>query len=133
MADLLRVLFDAVGVRASYGAELEADHGSAWRHRFAFGPEHVWVATRFRSLWVGRGDAVALLPPRKGAILAPGAERWVGTDTHSHAEPRVDHPALRGVSIAIAGTHHGTLRVGPLFGEVMRLPNRFTTTTHHDP
>lgn len=132
MPDLLRVLFDAVGVRASYGAELEADHGSAWRHRFPSGPEHVWVATRFESLWVGRGDAVALLPPRKGAILAPGAERWVGTDAHVHPEPRVDQPPVGGVSLASAGTHHGTVHVGPLFDEVVRLPDLFTTTTHHD-
>ncbi|OIH97234.1 helix-turn-helix domain-containing protein [Curtobacterium sp. MCBA15_001] len=73
-----------------------------------------------------------LLPPRKGAILAPGAERWVGTDAHVHREPRVDQPPVGGVSLASADTHHGTVHVGPLFDEVVRLPDLFTTTTHHD-
>lgn len=125
-------MVDAVGLDVAHGAELEADRGSAWTLHFPTTQHHVWVATRWTPVRVGRGAAAAALRPGTAALLAPGAPRWVGTATLGDAPPpRVTVPDLGiGVSPGITGIHHGTAAFGPLMPEAFALPDLVTTARH---
>lgn len=120
-------------MHVTYGAELEADLGSAWTHHFPSGRHHVWVATQIDPLWVGRGRVADLITPGKGAILAPGAPRWIGTHTDGDPPPRVDTGPIGGIAVTTLGTHHGAVTFGPLMPEALGLPDFFTTAEHQDP
>lgn len=121
----------AVGLDVAYGAELEADRGTAWTLHFPATQHHVWVATRWDPVWVGRGDDAAPLRRGTAALLAPGAPRWVGSTSRGDPPPRVTASDLDiGVSPGITGVHHGAAAFGPLMPEVFALPGLFTTAWH---
>lgn len=132
MGDALRAMVDAIGLDVAHCAELEADRGSAWTLHFPTTQHHVWVATRWTPVRVGRGDAAAALRPGTAALLAPGAPRWVGTAPLGDAPPpSVTAPDLGiGVSPGITGIHHGTAAFGPLMPEAFALPDLVTTAGH---
>ncbi|MGU3411643.1 helix-turn-helix domain-containing protein [Microbacterium sp. M1A1_1b] len=132
MGDALRAAVDAVGLQVTHVAELEADPGSAWTHRFPASRHHVWVATRSSPVWVGRGDAAEPLRPGTAALLAPGAPRWVGTHP-DQPPPRVTPPDFDlGVPTGFTDVHHGAAAFGPLMREVLALPDLVSTAWRPD-
>lgn len=137
MADALRTLIGAVGLDVAHTAELEADSGSAWTHRFPTDRDHhVWVATRSQPVWVGRGEERERLERGTAALLAPGAAAWVGTDQHPHPPPTVSGTCPDwglGVAMVLTGVHHGTAAFGPLMPEALALPDCCTTVWRPDP
>lgn len=132
MADALRALVDAVGLRVAYSAELEADPGSAWTHHFPTARSgHLWIATQSGRIWVGRGEEVEMLERGGAALLAPGAPAWVGTSSARHPPPRVSESGDDfGLPFHKSGVHHGGATFGPLASEALDLPTFVTTAEH---
>lgn len=128
MGDALRALIDAVELQVGPGTEVRSDD-EAWTLDVGPGGERVWVATRSRSVWIRRGDDIAIVDAGTAALLDGHATITISTGPERSAPPHVaetyafPHEAL----FALTGVLVGAATLGPLADEVLALPAIATT------
>jgi AraC-like DNA-binding protein len=123
MGDALRALIDAVGLQVGPGSEVLSDD-ETWTLDLEPTGTHVWVATRSRSVWIRRGDDIAIVDAGTAALVEGHATITLSTGPGRSGPPRVadtytyDHEAL----FALTGVLIGTATLGPLADEGLALP-----------
>jgi AraC-like DNA-binding protein len=123
MGDALRALINAVGLQVGPGSEVLSDD-ETWTLDVEPTGTHVWVATRSRSVWIRRGDDIAIVDAGTAALVEGHATITLSTGPGRSGPPRVadaytyDHEAL----FALTGVLVGTATLGPLADEVLALP-----------
>lgn len=128
MGDALRALVDAVGVEVRSGTAIHADDDQ-WTLALEPAGTHSWVATRYRPVWVHRGDTDELVAAGGAALLERHTTMTVGTARQQHGPPQTvpsstfPYEALS----AYTGIVVGSATFGPLAAEVLALPPVATT------
>jgi AraC-like DNA-binding protein len=128
MADALRALIDAVGLQVGPGTEVRSDD-ETWTLDVEPTGTHAWVATRSRSVWIRRGDDIAIVDAGTAALVEGHATITISTGPERSGPPHVaetyafPHEAL----FALTGVLVGAATLGPLADEVLALPPVATT------
>jgi AraC-like DNA-binding protein len=128
MGDALRALIDAVGLQVGPGTEVRSDD-ETWTLDVEPTGTHAWVATRSRSVWIRRGDDIAIVDAGTAALVEGHATITISTGPERSGPPHVaetyafPHEAL----FALTGVLVGAATLGPLADEVLALPPVATT------
>ncbi|WP_434770383.1 helix-turn-helix domain-containing protein [Curtobacterium flaccumfaciens] len=123
MGDALRALINAVGLQVGPGTEVRSDD-EAWTLHVEPTGTHAWVATRSRSVWIRRGDDIAIVDAGTAALVEGHTTITISTAPERSGPPQAaetyafPHEAL----FALTGVLVGTATLGPLADEVLALP-----------
>jgi hypothetical protein len=108
MGDALRALIDAVGLQVGPGAEVRSDD-ETWTLDVEPTGTHAWVATRSRSVWIRRGDDIAIVDAGTAALVEGQATITISTGPERSGPPDVaetyafPHEALFALTGVIVG------------------------------
>ncbi|EYT63583.1 hypothetical protein H489_0110835 [Curtobacterium flaccumfaciens UCD-AKU] len=123
MGDALRALIDAVGLQIGPGAEVRSDD-EAWTLDVEPTGTHVWVATRSRSVWIRRGDDIAIVDVGT-ATLGPLADEVLALPPVATTGP----PGAPSPDVGLALRHVGHLDGGRWHGAQQQALARLVVTT----
>lgn len=124
MTDALQALVDIAQVSCRFGHEVLSAQPD-WT--LPLGQvDASWVATRYATVVLQRGDRSWLLYPGCAALLRGGIPMSVGTSSTTHPppeDPDPDFPRVTGVAV-------GSASFGPLADEALALPEFLETQPH---
>lgn len=123
MGDSLRALIDAVGLQVGPGTEVRSDD-EAWTLDVEPTGTHVWVATRSRSVWIRRGDDIAIVDVGT-ATLGPLADEVLALPPVATTGP----PGAPSPDVGLALRHVGHLDGGRWHGAQQQALARLVVTT----
>lgn len=123
MGDALRALIDAVGLQVGPGTEVRSDD-EAWTLDVEPTGTHVWVATRSRSVWIRRGDDIAIVDVGT-ATLGPLADEVLALPPVATTGP----PGAPSPDVGLALRHVGHLDGGRWHGAQQQALARLVVTT----